>query len=159
MSVDLDTLAAELKAVGRDLDHQRDPAAGDGWSHLVEIGDRAVGVADTLLLALGHLQTQHDRLMSIYGDLGLAFTKAVTDFDAAQEIIAGRRVPPTDAEIAAHWQAGGSWLVEGVIVLGTCAEARRHRDRNALATMVWVPINSDGHPCVWPVVAAEDGVR
>ena len=67
-------------------------------------------------------------------------------------IITGRTTPPTDAEIEAHWRAGGTWVVEGVIVLRSAEAARSHRDQTSWAAVPWVPMR-DGRPCAWPEVS------
>lgn len=66
-----------------------------------------------------------------------------------EAILAGRTTPPTDAEIAEHWRAGGTWVVEGVIVLRSAEAARSHRDQTSWAAVPWVPMR-DGRPCAWP---------
>ena len=79
----------------------------------------------------------------------------LTRAERAEAIIEGRTAPPTDAEIEAHWRAGGTWVVEGVIVLRSADAARSHRDQTSWAAVPWVPMR-DGRPCAWPV-ASEGG--
>lgn len=71
-----------------------------------------------------------------------------------REIIEGRAVPPTDAEIAAHWRAqGGRWIVttENSVDLDTLSPDSRDWWVRTGATR-WLPVASDGRPCAWPTV-------
>ena len=70
---------------------------------------------------------------------------------AAREIIEGRTVPPTDAEIVAHWRAGGTWIVEGVIVLRVVEAVCARRDQASWAAVTWLPLDRSRRPCAWPV--------
>ena len=71
-------------------------------------------------------------------------------------IIAGRTTPPTDAEIAAHEQRGGSWLAAvaayGVYLLaGTYAAIEQDREGIGLDPVVhWWSLDENGTPCEWP---------
>lgn len=79
---------------------------------------------------------------------------------ALHAIVEGRAAAPTDAELAAHAAAGGSWLV------------RYHRDgwggddaaafldvldpreiRDGLRAVRWWALTIDGRPCAWPEVS------
>jgi len=75
----------------------------------------------------------------------------------AHTIIEGRTVAPTDAEIAAHWRAGGTWIVEGVIVLRVVEVVCAHRDQSSWAAVTWLPLNRSRRPCAWPVVEVPHG--
>lgn len=68
-----------------------------------------------------------------------------------REIIEGRTTPPTDAEIEAHWRAGGVWVAEGVVVLRSVAAAQAYRNQTSWAAVSWLPLR-DGRPCAWPTV-------
>jgi hypothetical protein len=75
----------------------------------------------------------------------------------AHAIIEGRTVAPTDAEIVAHWRAGGTWIVEGVIVLRVVEAVCAHRDQASWAAVTWLPLDRSRRPCAWPVVEARHG--
>jgi len=75
----------------------------------------------------------------------------------AHTIIEGRTVAPTDAEIAAHWRAGGTWIVEGVIVLRVVEVVCAHRDQSSWAAVTWLPLDRSRRPCAWPVVEVSRG--
>lgn len=67
-------------------------------------------------------------------------------------IVEGRTTAPTDAEIDAHWRAGGAWLVSGSVVTGAY-EVRRLASLG-IAHLTWVPLGGTLHgrtPCAWPV--------
>ena len=69
-------------------------------------------------------------------------------------IVEGRTVAPSDAEIDAHWRAGGAWLVGRTVVTGA-AEARRLASLG-IAGVTWVALDGllrGGAPCPWPVPA------
>jgi len=86
---------------------------------------------------------------------------------ALRAIVAGRTVPPTDAEIAAHEAAGGRWRC---VVVGDClllcdmlpggvvwyhAETLKVLD----ATGTWWALDATGRPCAWPVADVSDTAR
>jgi len=75
----------------------------------------------------------------------------------AHTIIEGRTVAPTDAEIAAHWRAGGTWIVEGVIVLRVVEVVCAHRDQSSWAAVTWLPLDRSRRPCAWPVAEVARG--
>lgn len=73
-----------------------------------------------------------------------------------EAIIEGRTVPPTDAEIEAHYAAGGRWCIAdgagaGDVrrVMSTVREiAGWHRERGA--TWRWIALDANRRPCAWP---------
>lgn len=74
-----------------------------------------------------------------------------------REIIAGRTTPPTDAEIEAHAQDGGRWVVrfDGLTYHSPCEGARSWRDDVCEAWETagrWWALDASGAPCAWPVV-------
>ena len=79
---------------------------------------------------------------------------------ALHAIIEGRATPPTDAEIAAHDAAGGTWLVryrrdgwggdDAALFLDVLAPRDVRGD--GLAAVRWWPLDASGRPCAWPEV-------
>ena len=76
-----------------------------------------------------------------------------------QEIIAGRTVPPTDAEIDAHEAAGGSWVVtpDGwaphYVAYGrTLRRFAEQAQEPCMPAVTWRALDATGRPCAWPVV-------
>lgn len=70
-------------------------------------------------------------------------------------IVAGRTVAPSDAEITAHHDAGGSgWLVSSdrdVIPYTLCRSEAR--DGGASPGARWWALDASGRPCPWPTPA------
>lgn len=77
--------------------------------------------------------------------------------DLLREIIAGRSVPPTNAEVRVHAERGARWLVAKgggrfevhveVAVLYWPVTRDWHIERGAVR---WWPLAADGCPCAWP---------
>ena len=75
-------------------------------------------------------------------------------------IVEGRTTAPTDAEIAAHDAAGGTWLVryrrdgwggdDAALFLDVLAPRDVRGD--GLAAVRWWPLDASGRPCAWPEV-------
>lgn len=82
-----------------------------------------------------------------------------------REAIEGRTTPPTDAEIAAHSEAGGRWRCVVPRALHLCADAMHgaaasgHRDTLIAAghDSLWWALDERACPWVWPVVEAQKG--
>jgi len=79
---------------------------------------------------------------------------------ALHAIAEGRTVAPTDAEIAAHAGAGGSWLLmrqfDGELRVDTArllAQVRGYARGHARWMYRWIALGADGRPCAWPEVA------
>lgn len=73
----------------------------------------------------------------------------------AHAIIEGRTVAPTNAEIAAHHAAGGSWLaLRCGAAMWWSVEVMRFRDMTISLGLsaTWLALDSSGRPCAWPVV-------
>ncbi len=75
-------------------------------------------------------------------------------------VLAGRITPPTDAELAIHELAGGSWLCatqsDLVTLHGRYALTHATTYRNAGMVTRWWPLDSTtGAPCVWPNATRE----
>jgi len=126
---------AGLRAEVRRADDER-----AAWRERVEARDES---AERLT---ADLSTAHGEIAR----LRAALTEAHT-------IIEGRTVAPTDAEIAAHWRAGGTWIVEGVIVLRVVEVVCAHRDQSSWAAVTWLPLDRSRRPCAWPVVEVSRG--
>lgn len=110
-------------------------------------------------------------LLAAAPDLAATVEALTAERDAARAVVAlraiieARTVAPTDAEIAAHSDRGGLWLVraewrEGrhsIDFVQSWAPqiAKILRDHNG-ATW-WMPLDSTGRPCAWPVVLPKDG--
>lgn len=79
-----------------------------------------------------------------------ALTRALAD---ARAIIDGRLEPPTDAEIIAHWRAGGVWVHQSRVMVTNVDTAMRfaREQREGGSALRWVPV-LDGRPYAWPVV-------
>jgi len=99
--------------------------------------------------------------------LAATITRLARELSEARAIINGRAAPPTDAEIAAHHAAGGTWLVDGSVWLiwpeptgivlrrPHCEDTRGDIARSRIdahAGRVWVPISAHDRPCAWPEV-------
>ena len=85
---------------------------------------------------------------------------------ALYDVVDGRTVAPTDAEIDAHEAAGGGWLVTyttchtrpgavHVEVLHNAVAVRRHLDRayrngDDTRTLRWRALDKNGALCAWP---------
>ena len=74
-------------------------------------------------------------------------------------IVAGRTVPPTDAEIDAHEAAGGSWVVtpDGwaphYVAYGRTLRRFAEQAREpCMPAVTWRTLDATGRPCAWPVV-------
>jgi hypothetical protein len=128
---DLDGLRAEV----RRADDER-----AAWRERVEARDES---AERLT---AELSTAHGEIARLRAALA-----------GAQEIIEGRTIAPTDAEIVAHWRAGGTWIVEGVIVLRVVEAVCAHRDQASWAAVTWLPLDRSRRPCAWPVVEVSHG--
>ena len=90
------------------------------------------------------------------------------DLLAAREIIDGRTSPPTEAEVRAHANAGGRWLIscEGdagrrhVYTLDRGWEDALGEVRRPGAGVTrWWSLDAEGAGCPWPVAPAADGAR
>ena len=75
-------------------------------------------------------------------------------------IIEGRTVPPTDAELAAHEAAGGSWLLmwqfDGEPRVDTArllVQVRGYARGHARWMYRWIALDANGSPCAWPEVS------
>lgn len=77
---------------------------------------------------------------------------AKSDADALRAILEGRTTPPTDAEIEAHWRAGGAWLVE-LRVIRSETEAKRAAEQYRGLAIAWRALDRRSAPCAWPVVS------
>ena len=81
-----------------------------------------------------------------------------------REIVEGRGVPPTDAQIMAHAAAGGWWLLcdasdhsnpRVLLALDAHRGAALSEARaGAREGVRWWPLDVDGRPCAWPTVPA-----
>lgn len=93
--------------------------------------------------------TQHS-----HHDLAELAAATVAERDALREMLQGRTVPPTDAEIAAHSAARGVWRIVGD--LGSFTVTKRsavvHARKN-LPGARWYSLDEGYGPCAWPVVA------
>lgn len=75
-----------------------------------------------------------------------------------REIVEGRTVPPTDAEIAVHAANGGRWrFVTGRESFDLLSERAAESWREGSSEWVagsarWWALDSTGSPCAWPVV-------
>lgn len=92
----------------------------------------------------------------------------VAEVRRLRTILEGRTTPPTDAEIEAHWRAGGHWLTvqqrrpelagdtPRPHVLTDPEDVRvyaRHVGTERLWPVVrWIALDRDGRPCARPVV-------
>ncbi len=140
---------------------------GESRAHVVARLDgediRETGGADLRLLASAPalarsiiaLHERHEETLDAIVEAGRERARIEHERDALRVIIEGRTTPPTDAEIAEHWRAGGTWIVEGVVVLRGVEETRRHAEQLAWAAVPWLPIGRDRRPCAWPVVDSE----
>ena len=85
-----------------------------------------------------------------------AIARLREELAAAQEIVAGRKMAPTDAEVEAHERVRGlssAWLCvwEGRIrVIENSADVRYVRGTGGRP---WWPLDATGRPCAWPKVA------
>ena len=89
---------------------------------------------------------------------------AVVEIERLRAVIEGRRAPPTDAELAAHRAAGGSWRIVTDSLLIGCAD--RQPDYNVriivdgLARLRrpvrvrWWALDAGHCVCPWPSVRA-----
>jgi hypothetical protein len=83
--------------------------------------------------------------------------------DALRAIVDGRTTPPTDAEIEAHAEVGGEWVVREYTIAGMfsafsldgCVSAKRHASvpSSGRRWRRWWPVDRGGIPCAWPTVA------
>ena len=75
--------------------------------------------------------------------------------------IAGRAMPPTDAEIEVHAAVGGRWLYRTAGVAPYSQETMRRPFALAEACRLegnvgrWWALDASGAPCAWPVVTKE----
>jgi hypothetical protein len=67
------------------------------------------------------------------------------------EIISGRALPPTPAEMAAHAAAGGLWLLRATDTDGTPFSFVTAGPVRFTRLIRAVALASDGRPCAWPV--------
>lgn len=67
-------------------------------------------------------------------------------------IVEGRTVPPTDAEIAAHCDADGWWLVSRSRERPTVCMARMVSIYEGCEGARYVALDSQHRPCPWPEV-------
>lgn len=86
------------------------------------------------------------------------YCKVIEELIATRDIIDGRTTAPTDAEIAAHEAAGGSWMTahrEHRAFAHSPAIVRAWRDygRESGCPTRWWPLDRDGRPCAWPEVS------
>lgn len=85
--------------------------------------------------------------------------EARAERDAARAIIEGRTVAPTDAEARAHDGADGWWLLRLKYPTGMTIPATTRRPDatipNGGRIIAWTPLDTEGRPCAWPVVAAK----
>jgi hypothetical protein len=122
--------------------------------------DRAAGHVRDLIAENNELRTY---------DAGVLTQRDLCEIDLrdARAIIEGRDVPPTEAEIAAHEAAGGTWLffemknAEGQplhdaapVVADHEFNAYEAREGQMLLghAVRWWPLDADGRPCAWPSV-------
>lgn len=94
---------------------------------------------------------------------GAMKSTAIATAEAAllREVIEGRTVPPTDAEIEAHeaQRRPGMWLTRdasgNVFVECGRATVARLREEQRMAGdegTRWIPLDASGRPCAWPTV-------
>jgi len=85
---------------------------------------------------------------------GLAAVDALTlERDALRAIVAGRRTPPTEAELAAHAATGGRW--RSANALGswdsmTARDVERCLEFSGDPGCVWWPLDATRALCAWP---------
>lgn len=75
---------------------------------------------------------------------------------ALHAIIEGRATAPTDAELAAHDERGALWMIaheRGDIVVTVMSWPSSRDWHVGKGATRWWPLESDGRPCAWPVVA------
>lgn len=148
-------LLDEIERLQRERDEARESALdrADDFDRLVirvwraATGDTHEGPASVEALVAAVVRLTNT-IESVTGQI----CDMTTRHDSLRAIIEGRTVAPTDAEIVAHWRAGGMWIVEGVIVLRDIEAVRAHRDQASWAAVTWLPINRSRRPCAWPVV-------
>jgi len=86
--------------------------------------------------------------------------RVTAERDALRAIIEGRTTPPTDAEIAAHWRAGGAWRALGLRGFALSKDTADRGEATILAALDrrstvprrWWPLDASGRPCAWPEV-------
>lgn len=131
------------RLVREDLARERESNAAHAAEHSRAI---VAGIAGAMGLdTSGEGDAIHARILAEHARL-------TRERDEARAIIEGRTVAPTDAEIVAHWRAGGTWIVEGIIVLRVVEAVCAHRDQASWAAVTWLPLDRSRRPCAWPTV-------
>lgn len=88
-----------------------------------------------------------------------SFAAGLCEIERLRATIDGRTTPPTRAEMEAHADAGGAWLVTlpAVKQVRLKRETRYTEDPREVSRLwwsegaLWVAV-MDGRPCAWPVV-------
>ena len=87
---------------------------------------------------------------------------ALADAAGLRAIADGRTEPPTDAEIDAHYRAGGGWIYsrpEGVrasvVVQPMTARTIIYAAACQRETLRWMALDRDSRPTAWPVAAPD----
>lgn len=83
-------------------------------------------------------------------------TELEAERDALRTRAEGRTTPPTDAEMLAHWRAGGWWVVLGADGQLRSECIRENTDVFRGARRI-IAADRDGRPCAWPVVEGSRG--
>ena len=101
------------------------------------------------------------KLVNSRADLEAKLAEAEAERDRLREIIEGREVAPTDAEIEAHAAVEGSWLALRITDGAVDRWEVYHRAFARWARWArdgfcpparWWPLSADGQPCAWPKV-------
>ena len=118
------------------------------------MNDEQTSIADLISHALVGISTAQRLLTAARPRAGadaVELDSLRDEVAALREIIAGRTTAPTDAEIEAHAEAGGSWLT-GDTVTWAPGSLRAMRDGGEVAanSCSWIPLDAEGRPCAWP---------
>lgn len=102
---------------------------------------------DTAIATLDGMMVSIERIASVRDTARAAA-------DALRAIVEGRAEAPTNAEVDAHFAAGGRWILrwsDGTFghARGPCAVTDA-REPGVVTAVRWWPLDATGRPCAWP---------